>query len=47
MADKNEEHLGSSKFQKAGLILALAFYILSIIMVLRIQTGGDIMDKKC
>ena len=45
MADKNEEHFGSSKFQKAGLILALAFYILSIIMVLRIQTGGDIMDK--
>ena len=45
MADKNEEHLGSSKFQKAGLILALAFYIISIIMVLRIQTGGDIMDK--
>jgi raffinose/stachyose/melibiose transport system substrate-binding protein len=45
MADKNEEHAGSSKFQKLGLILALAFYLVSIIMVVRIQKGGDILDK--
>jgi len=45
MTDKHDEHTGSSKFQKLGLLLALAFYIVSVIMVFRIQRGGDILDK--
>ena len=45
MTDKHDEHTGSSKFQKFGLLLALAFYIVSVIMVFRIQRGGDILEK--
>ena len=45
MTDKHDEHTGSSKFQKFGLLLALAFYIISVIMVFRFQRGGDILDK--
>ena len=45
MADKYDENTGSSKFQKLGLILALAFYIVSIIMVVLGQKGGEFRDK--
>ena len=45
MGNKSDEHTGSSKFQKLGLIMGLAFYIVSAIMVASIQKGGSILDK--
>lgn len=45
MANKDAEHVSSSKFQKTGLLLALIFYLVSIIMVFRVNNGGEILDK--